>query len=57
MKEKTFTVKYAENGYILDMNTSNIIYIYTDEIEMLETIKDFLELEHGCGIKIERKEK
>lgn len=55
MKEKKFTVEYAENGYIL--HAQNFVYIYQDEVELLEIIKDILELEHGCGIEIKRKEK
>ena len=55
MNSKTFSVEYAENGYILRMDTTT--FVYSDEVELLEGIKAFLEIEHGCGIEIKRRQK
>jgi len=55
MKNKEFSVEYAENGYILHL--SNITYVYLDEVELVEGIKEFLEIEQGGEIEVKRKEK
>jgi len=52
---KTFTVEYAENGYILRLST--ITYVYGDEIDLLEGIKEFLDIERGGRIEIKREGK
>lgn len=54
MKNKEFTVEYCENGYVLRLDTFS--YVYTDEVQLLEGIKEFLDIEHGCEIEVKRKE-
>lgn len=54
MKNKEFTVEYCENGYVLRLDTFS--YVYTDEVELIEGVKELLGIEHGCEIEVRRKE-
>lgn len=55
MKEAKITVQHTNNGYILWLGSES--YVYHDEIDLLEMIKEFLELEGGGPIEIKRVEK
>jgi hypothetical protein len=50
---KTITVEDAINGYILQIDS--VKYVYLDEVELLDAIKEFLKLDQSYTIDIKRK--
>lgn len=49
---KTFTVEQTLNGYVLRIQDNT--YVYVDEVELLEMIKEYLDL--GEDIEVKRKQ-
>lgn len=52
-KTVSFEVEPAQNGYIV--NIGGIKFIYTDEIEVLECIREWLNFDTENTIEIKRK--
>ena len=52
-----FTIEHAANGFILRINKDNYsgTFVFTDEIEMLELLKEYLDLGDPSSILIERR--
>lgn len=59
MKQKSVRIQYAENGYILNIENYDgldpLVFVYDDEVNVLESIKCLLDLDSSDTIEVKRK--